>query len=172
MAPLFVAYFQTQRTGKTPHSPKNCLPGSGWAPSQSGMIGIRVPGETEPIRVNRYIVSRGDNQDTVLYWYQAHNPSDRERVRGENLHGYRCDTVQPKRHVTGARDCAGRGRRHARGGGNGGLVRAVGLRAAEAVSAGVAAERRLGTYCPDLVGKSVRTKPLTRRTQRVVDRDR
>src|SRR5436309_8278266 len=27
---LFVAYFQTQRTGKAPHSPKNCLPGSGW----------------------------------------------------------------------------------------------------------------------------------------------
>jgi EpsI family protein len=73
MATLFVAYFQTQRTGKTPHSPKNCLPGSGWAPSQSGMIDIRVAGETEPIRVNRYIVSRGDNQDAVLYWYQAHN---------------------------------------------------------------------------------------------------
>src|ERR1051326_8384738 len=27
---LFVAFFKTQRTGKTPHSPKNCLPGSGW----------------------------------------------------------------------------------------------------------------------------------------------
>jgi hypothetical protein len=29
-ATLFVAYFETQRTGKAPHSPKNCLPGSGW----------------------------------------------------------------------------------------------------------------------------------------------
>jgi EpsI family protein len=73
MATLFVAYFSTQRTGKTPHSPKNCLPGSGWSPSQSGMIDIRVPGESEPIRVNRYIVSRGDNQSAVLYWYQSHN---------------------------------------------------------------------------------------------------
>jgi EpsI family protein len=72
MATLFVAYFSTQRTGKTPHSPKNCLPGSGWSPSQSGMIDIRVPGESEPIRVNRYIVSRGDNQSAVLYWYQSH----------------------------------------------------------------------------------------------------
>src|SRR5437879_1634458 len=27
---LFVAFFKTQRTGKTPHSPKNCLPGAGW----------------------------------------------------------------------------------------------------------------------------------------------
>lgn len=72
-ATLFVAYFKTQRTGKTPHSPKNCLPGSGWAPSQSGTLDIKVPGREEPIRVNRYIVSRGDNQSVVLYWYQAHN---------------------------------------------------------------------------------------------------
>ena len=73
MATLFVAYFSTQRTGKTPHSPKNCLPGSGWTPSQSGMIDIDVPGEKHPIRVNRYIVARGDNQSVVLYWYQSHN---------------------------------------------------------------------------------------------------
>ncbi|MBV9759464.1 MAG: EpsI family protein [Acidobacteriaceae bacterium] len=73
MATLFVAYFETQRTGKAPHSPKNCLPGSGWAPSQSGTIDIRVAGEPDPIHVNRYIVAHGDNQDVVLYWYQSHN---------------------------------------------------------------------------------------------------
>ena len=27
---LFIAYFKTQRQGQSPHSPKNCLPGSGW----------------------------------------------------------------------------------------------------------------------------------------------
>jgi EpsI family protein len=37
------------------------------------MIDIRVSGENSPIRVNRYIVSRGDNQSAVLYWYQSHN---------------------------------------------------------------------------------------------------
>lgn len=72
-ATLFVAYFQTQRTGKTPHSPKNCLPGSGWVPSESGEIAIPIPGETKPIGVNHYVVSRGDNQSIVLYWYQSHN---------------------------------------------------------------------------------------------------
>jgi hypothetical protein len=30
------------------------------------MIDIRVPGENEPIRMNRYIVSRGDNQSAVV----------------------------------------------------------------------------------------------------------
>ena len=73
VATLFVAYFSTQRTGKAPHSPKNCLPGSGWAASQSGAIDIPVSGQTEPIRVNEYIVSRGDNESVVLYWYQSHN---------------------------------------------------------------------------------------------------
>lgn len=70
-ATLFVAFFETQRTGKAPHSPKNCLPGSGWAPSQSGTIDISIPGQAKPISVNRYIVSRGQNQSVVLYWYQA-----------------------------------------------------------------------------------------------------
>lgn len=73
VATLFVAFFQTQRTGKTPHSPKNCLPGSGWTPSQSGTIAIPVPGEENPIRVNKYVVSRGQNESIVLYWYQARN---------------------------------------------------------------------------------------------------
>src|SRR5262245_13342178 len=27
---LFAAYFPSQRTGDTIHSPKNCLPGGGW----------------------------------------------------------------------------------------------------------------------------------------------
>lgn len=70
-ATLFVAFFETQRTGKAPHSPKNCLPGSGWVPSQSGTTEISVPGETQPIHVNQYIVSRGQNQSIVLYWYQS-----------------------------------------------------------------------------------------------------
>jgi EpsI family protein len=72
-ATLFVAYFKTQRTGKTPHSPKNCLPGSGWVPSESGEIHIPIPDEAKPIDVNHYVVSRGDNQSIVLYWYQSHN---------------------------------------------------------------------------------------------------
>ncbi len=49
IATLFVAYFETQRTGKAPHSPKNCLPGSGWVPSESGTIRIAVPGQPAPI---------------------------------------------------------------------------------------------------------------------------
>jgi len=70
-AGLFVAYFKTQRTGQAPHSPKNCLPGSGWVPSASEVLPISIPGVPEPIRVNRYVVSRGEEKSVVLYWYQT-----------------------------------------------------------------------------------------------------
>jgi EpsI family protein len=73
VATLFVAFFETQRTGKAPHSPKNCLPGAGYAPSSSEIVDIPVPGQPQPIQANRYIVARGDNQSVVLYWYQSHN---------------------------------------------------------------------------------------------------
>jgi EpsI family protein len=70
-AGLFVAYFRTQRTGQAPHSPKNCLPGAGWVPSASEVLPIPIPGLAAPIRVNRYVVSRGDEKSVVLYWYQT-----------------------------------------------------------------------------------------------------
>ena len=68
---LFVAYFKTQRTGQSPHSPKNCLPGSGWEPTATGYVEIPVEGEPQPIRINRYVVSHGDEKSVVLYWYQS-----------------------------------------------------------------------------------------------------
>jgi len=71
VASLFVAYFRSQRTGVAPHSPKNCLPGSGWVPSESSIVPIAVPGRAGPIRVNLYLVSKGDAQSVTLYWYQS-----------------------------------------------------------------------------------------------------
>ena len=70
-ANLFVAFFKSQRTGQAPHSPKNCLPGSGWVPSQSDTVKIDVPGRPEPVEANRYVVARGDAKSLVLYWYQS-----------------------------------------------------------------------------------------------------
>lgn len=69
-ASLFMAFFKTQRAGQSPHSPKNCLPGSGWQPSESGRVDVPVAGGT--IRVNHYVVARGDNESLVMYWYQSH----------------------------------------------------------------------------------------------------
>ena len=69
---LFVAAFRTQRNGKTPHSPKNCLPGSGWTQLSSDDYSIDVGG-ARPIVVNRYVVQHGDERGLVMYWYQSRN---------------------------------------------------------------------------------------------------
>jgi EpsI family protein len=69
-AHLFVAYFSSQRTGRSPHSPKNCLPGSGWTSTVSDTIKIDVPNRGI-IETNRYIVQKGDAKSMVVYWYQS-----------------------------------------------------------------------------------------------------
>lgn len=70
---FYMAFFRSQSTGVSPHSPKNCLPGSGWVASQTGSLEFSVPGFASPVSVNRYIVSRGDARSVVLYWYQSYN---------------------------------------------------------------------------------------------------
>jgi EpsI family protein len=69
-ANLFVAAFRSQRNGKAPHSPKNCLPGSGWTPLESSFASIDVGGQV-PIQVNRYVVAHGEERSLVMYWYQS-----------------------------------------------------------------------------------------------------
>jgi EpsI family protein len=72
-ASLFIAFFKTQRQGQTPHSPKNCLPGAGWMPAEDSKVPVAVGGRTEPIVVNKYVISRGEERSVVLYWYQSHS---------------------------------------------------------------------------------------------------
>jgi len=71
---LWIAYFKTQRYGQAPHSPKNCLPGSGWepVPGASGLLTLPVPGWDGTITINRYVVQHGDERSVSLYWYQSH----------------------------------------------------------------------------------------------------
>jgi EpsI family protein len=70
---LFMAFFRTQRYGQSPHSPKNCLPGSGWQPTEDSKFAVAVPGRDAPIVINKYVIARGDEESLVLYWYQSHN---------------------------------------------------------------------------------------------------
>lgn len=69
---LYIAYFPSQRTGDTIHSPKNCLPGAGWAPIENNRITLVLPGH-DPFPANRYVIEKGDARQLVLYWYWAHD---------------------------------------------------------------------------------------------------
>jgi len=69
-AGLLVAWFQSQRGGASqPHSPKVCLPGSGWTPQVTDEVNIDTT--AGPIQVNRYIVANQGQHMVVLYWYQT-----------------------------------------------------------------------------------------------------
>lgn len=68
-AQLFVAYYRTQRAGESMHSPKNCLPGAGWAPIQSDLVAL--PGAAAGTMINRYVIQKDGDRNLVLYWYQA-----------------------------------------------------------------------------------------------------
>ena len=72
---LFIAYYPSQRTGDTIHSPQNCLPGAGWTPLRKDRIRISrgdIPGDKNAVNANRYIFAKGMERSLVLYWYQAH----------------------------------------------------------------------------------------------------
>jgi EpsI family protein len=70
-ADLFVAYFPSQRTGNTIHSPQNCLPGAGWTPVERSWLPLTAPDGSSGM-VNRYLLAKGADRVLVLYWYQAH----------------------------------------------------------------------------------------------------
>ena len=68
---LYIGYYKSQRAGDSVHSPKNCLPGSGWEPVDVSISSLRVPGSDAPLPVNRYVVQHGDEKSVTFYWYQS-----------------------------------------------------------------------------------------------------
>jgi EpsI family protein len=68
---LFIGYFPSQRTGTTIHSPKNCLPGAGWAFESSSTVTLQ-DAEGKAHRIGEYVIMNGGQRQFVAYWYQAH----------------------------------------------------------------------------------------------------
>ena len=66
---VYLGYYDQQSRGRTIHSPKNCLPGSGWEALSSEPTTIAAEGQS--FTVNRYILQNGDERALVLYWYQG-----------------------------------------------------------------------------------------------------
>jgi len=61
---FYVAYYQTQKNGVVPHSPKLCIPGGGWK------IIELIETQFNKISFNRVLIKKGDNKQLVYYWYQ------------------------------------------------------------------------------------------------------
>jgi EpsI family protein len=70
-ADLFIAFYAQQRAGESMHSPKHCLPGSGWEIWNYQSANIPANGQT--FTVNEYSISHEGERRLVLYWYQSRN---------------------------------------------------------------------------------------------------
>lgn len=67
---VYVAYYESQRKGKSIHSPETCMPGSGWTFKQAGTLAIPLPGkQASSITVMRAMIERGTNSQLVYYWF-------------------------------------------------------------------------------------------------------
>lgn len=70
-ANFYVGYYATQRNGSTYHSPLNCLPGSGWAMTNAGVIRITPAGGGPAFEANRFVIESGGQRSLLVYWYQG-----------------------------------------------------------------------------------------------------
>jgi EpsI family protein len=66
---LFVAYYAQQRAGESMHSPKHCLPGSGWQIWKHDSAMVPVNGRQ--IEINQYSIQNSGQRMLVFYWYQS-----------------------------------------------------------------------------------------------------
>lgn len=64
MVNFYAAYYESQRKGVSPHSPRVCIPGGGW---QIAEISRTQAGD---LPINRIVIKKEDNTQLVYYWFQ------------------------------------------------------------------------------------------------------
>lgn len=66
---LYVAYYESQRKGLSPHSPRVCIPGGGWSIFDLKRVDINLE-SGKIIPVNRVIIQNGEYEQLVYYWFK------------------------------------------------------------------------------------------------------
>jgi exosortase D (VPLPA-CTERM-specific) len=68
---LWVAYYNEQLNDRGIHSPKDCLPGGGWEYASFGAVDGPLAGaDGRPLRMNRGVIVKGQDQMVVYYWLE------------------------------------------------------------------------------------------------------
>ncbi len=62
---FYVAYYETQRKGVSPHSPRVCIPGGGWS-----IASIERDVFSNGLPFNRILIKKGEHKQLVYYWFQ------------------------------------------------------------------------------------------------------
>ena len=67
---FYVAYYESQRKGASPHSPRVCVPGGGWSITDLERVKLDIRDRDEPVNVNRVIIRNGQSKQLVYYWFK------------------------------------------------------------------------------------------------------
>ena len=67
---LYVAYYGSQKKGRSAHSPKTCLPGGGWEMSSMTETSIAADETGRAFEANRVLIQKGEARQMVLYWFK------------------------------------------------------------------------------------------------------
>jgi len=67
MINAYISYYETQRHGQVPHSPKVCLPGGGWQ-IQSNTPVIITGWHGGDFQANRLLIGQGEQKILTYYW--------------------------------------------------------------------------------------------------------
>jgi exosortase D (VPLPA-CTERM-specific) len=66
---FYVAYYESQRKGVSPHSPRVCIPGGGWQISDISRVKLT------DLSVNRIVIKKAQSTQLVYYWFQQRGRS-------------------------------------------------------------------------------------------------
>jgi exosortase D (VPLPA-CTERM-specific) len=67
---FYVAYYQQQSTGRSIHSPHDCLPAGGWTIRALQKRWFSPEGRGAAWPANRVIIEHGDQRQLVYYWFE------------------------------------------------------------------------------------------------------
>jgi len=70
---LYIGYHGGGKEGGEIHSPKHCLPGSGWYEASTRRGVLEIPGGT--INLVRAVYQKGESRELFLYWFQVRDRS-------------------------------------------------------------------------------------------------
>ncbi len=77
---LYIAYYGSQRTQASIHSPRHCLPGGGYEITSFGHVTVPVAGDGgAQLDVNRAAIAKGTQKQIVYYWFEQRG----RRLTGE-----------------------------------------------------------------------------------------
>lgn len=67
---FYVAYYESQRKGSSPHSPTVCLPGGGWQIVNMSRQTFPGTDTRQPFQFNRALIRKGNSSQLVYYWFE------------------------------------------------------------------------------------------------------